>query len=523
MDTPLCAATRVNPWPERAVVYGLLLLVTLLVALPALRDSLSWRVPESAAGPLHAGFQIAHFGAVPYQDIFEPSAAGALLGYAWLGGKLGFDVAGVRAVELALLLALLLVSVAVLWRFGLRAVWAACLLFTLAWLRDAPLFTLAPEMPGLIAVAAGVGAAVSLPFLGVAWRVWLCGVAFGVAALCSLPLGLGLLAVIHYLAASDKSAGANGLVTAALAALGFALPLLALAGYLVHAGAQAGFADYLFGFLPQYARMTDDFVVLPAGLHLRYLLKEALALDERWVLLAAGGMGLAMCLGRGKDGEGSASLAGLLSLLALIFALSPALAGKFSPHEYLPMTYVLCLGGGLLFGDFGAASWQERWVPRVFTVLLCASLFAPHHGATPLQHPQGPAAQASMAAQVSGYLRDNLRPGDRVQALDRSGGVATGMVSAQAQSATPYTRLDLLGPRGDSAFAKRHRERLLALLVSSPPRFVVHDKTTKDVIELAGQFPALDVWIRQHYEPRLVNKQVAIYERKPAAESGVTP
>ena len=118
----------------------------------------------------------------------------------------------------------------------------------------------------------------------------------------------------------------------------------------------------------------------------------------------------------------------------------------------------------------------------------------------------------------SRYLAARLRPGDRVQPLDWTGGAVHGMLQAKALPATRFLYTFHFYHHVDSPFIRRLRKEFVDALSARPPRFLLeatdspvpHGKGTSD------RFEEFDQWREAHYRVVASGDGYRIWELKSA-------
>lgn len=519
---------------EQVFLVLLLAGATLGLLAPLMWDSLSWRLRHDTPFLLYMGYIIERFGMIPYRDFFDVNMLGSYLSYQMIGRFFGFSDAGIHRGDLALLLFLMGVTVAILWRLGRLAAWAGAVLFALIYLREGSAMTLQRDYIGVIPAAVGVAIAVGLPRVPVAWRALLAGIAFGCAAAIKPHAVIGLLPVLLYLteeqlegAATWRTRGVAFFWNGVQAALGGLLPVLAYVGYLVYHGALDDFLSSALQYVPLYAELTKTHALLTPEARRVYVVEEFLLFGKRLPLLAIGLVGIGAGFARFRADATRRRVVSLVSLLAIAYMFYPAVTGQYWGYHYMPMTYFLCLGAAMVFvpGDAGTR-WQQRWLPRVLVLLMLGNLLYLSQGFSPLfaqsnrATPKGGRVEA-----IATYLKENLRPGDTVQPLDWvSGGMLQAMLYADARPATEFLTYFDFFHHVDLPYIQQLRERFVRRLDETRPRFIIKWIPTADWIKpgprTAKDFPAAEAYIKVNYVERMKGKGYIIYERKDTSNAG---
>lgn len=531
-DEPVAVPTQRTGYLGAGVVYAFLLAASGLVLYPALRDSLAWRLSHDTPFMLYMGYIVERFGMIPYRDFFDVNMLGSYLSYQWIGRVFGFTDAGLHRADLALLGVLTLIVGLMLWRLGLRCVWAAMLLFALLYLRDGPTMTLQRDYLALFPATLGVALATGLPWFHAQWRAFFSGICFAAAAAIKPHMAIGLLPVVIYLA-SDQALPEDGFKARARlffwcsvqAGLGGALVVLAYVGYLVYYGALGHFLDSALAYVPLYAEMTGKHELLPAEARRMYVLDGFLNFGGRWSTLLLGFIGLGAGFANTRLSSSAARIVSLLAMLVVAYAVYPAITGQFWNYHYLPLVLFLSLAGGMAFMPYAHDTpWQKVWIPIVMVLVVCAHLFQPHRDFRSLQgiHSQGP--KLARVDAIASYLKENLRPGDTVQPLDWvDGGMLHAMLYADARPATEFLCYFHFFHHIDTPYIQDLRKRFMVSLDRAKPRFVIEwipntAGWVRPGPRVAKDFPEVEAYLAEHYDQSQKGREYVIHERKPAME-----
>jgi len=520
-----------------ATVYAFFLLVSVAVLYPVLRTSLTWRLRHDSPFMLYMGYLMEHFNYVPYRDFFDVNMLGTYLSYQYLGRYFGFTDHGMHVADLMLLGILAVILALMLWRLGLRVVWAAFLLFSLSYLLEGSSMTLQRDYLVLFPVGLGIALAVGLPGFAPTRRALLAGFCFSAAAAIKPHVAIGLLPVLIYLA-SEQSSGERGwrswslafLRNGAHAALGGILPVIAVVGYLLHNGALHDFMDSALHYVPLYAELTERHELLSPEARRRYVMANTLAMGGLWPQIVMGFIGLGAGFGNTRLDAGKLRIVSLLAMLIMAYAVYPAITGQFWQYHYLPFVFFLSISASLVFMPHPHGTpWQKRLIPLLMVLLVCCYLFKPQNGFRPLYHYQAAAPpKGGRVEAVTDYLKQNMRPGDTVQPLDWvSGGMLQAMLYAGAKPATEFLCYFHFFHHVDTPYIRALRVRFMESLSNARPRFII-----KWVPDAAGwikpgprtamTFPEVDEYIARHYEQKQAGNEYIIYERNAVRESGVS-
>lgn len=528
-NPPRAARSRAARIEDVAVAI-LLFLVSTLVVYPILRDSLSWRYFHDTPILMYIAFLMDHYGFVPYRDIFDMNMLGSYLSYQAIGRLFGFQYPGVRMGTLVVLGLIMGATALALRRFGWRSVWAVLLVFPLVYMRQGNGMTLQREYLGLLPIMLGVCAATAAPRVPAQWRALAAGCCFGLAATIKPHLAIGLVPVVWYLAEEDSGEGSgwrvrgmalvwNGLA----AALGMALPLLGLVGYLVYHGVLGNFLDSALGYLPLYGEIMGDRQVLAEGARLRHLMNNIPRMGEHWEIIAMGLAGLGAATGNARWDTGTRRVVSLLWMLLIAYVIYPAFSGQFWSYHYLPMMFFCSVGAGLAFAshDLGAC-WQQRIVPMAMVFFILCAILEPHRGFAPMYENKATAPEAARIDGISEFLKKNLRPGDTVQPLDwAAGGMCHAMLQAEARIATPFVYYFHFFHHPHTPYIQALRRRFVRALEEARPRYILQaipagGHYMKPGPRTTTRFTEVERILKEDYVERVRKGAYIIHERKDA-------
>jgi hypothetical protein len=212
----------------------------------------------------------------------------------------------------------------------------------------------------------------------------------------------------------------------------------------------------------------------------------------------------------------------LLAGLVGVYALYPALSGQFWSYHWLPLHYfliqagALCLAGPVVegAGDLGGL---RKFAPALFFTFALA-LVAMMPGMQPWSNYKWlPPDRSERAEAIGKFLKDRLRPGDTVQALDWTAGGIHGALIAQARPATRFIYDFHFYHDVSTPVIWRLREELVGGLRRSAPRFIVRtggpDRPYVRGRDTTTEFEALEALLRADYRVAAQGAGFVIYER----------
>lgn len=512
-----------NDWIIPIIWGGLLALLLVEMA-----QSMWWRPVHDTAHLHYVGWLIDQHQFVPYRDVFETSQPLSILFHVLIGRMFGFGDMAFRLVDLALLVALLVVTGQVMRPLGRWPAVVAAVLFGLLYLSFGPSMSLQRDYLALLPVA------LALLVGGLAWRparrAFAIGTLFGIAVAIKPHLGLGLPVVLLYSFGEtiQQSAGPAGHSTSRWAnaarlllwvgvgvILAFALPLI----WLWQSGGLVDWWAIVTRYLPLYIQMNGAHEIQSGLDRWLYQLHSYQSLGGRAALLIPATLGVYLALFESRLQWREKRLVVSLAALVVVYALYAVVAGQFWAYHWMPFFYFATLTGSLVLVDMapGQNRAGRRWLAKiVFIIGLTLTLRPAPDFFRQLtdQEPRPP--KAGRVDEMSAFLRGAVQPGDRVQPLDWvDGGTAQAMHLAGAIPATPYLYDAQFYHHLSSDYIQELRRNFIERLERSRPRFIIDipNQSYPTGPDTTDNFPALDRLIRQHYTLVRTGDGYVIYER----------
>lgn len=508
------------------ILFGGVLVIAIALLIRSIWISLSWPM-EIDTPLLHYMAFAVDSGVVPYRDLFVTSFPGAILFHIGIIRMVGTGEQAFMLVNLVWLLAVIFATWKCLAPLGHRVALAGGILFGLVYLHGGPYIALQRDAVLILPIACAT-------WLGLAergstrWRALSMGLLFGLAATIKPHAAIGLPFILwlgNYRNRDGEERGAAAFVRrTAFASVGFALPLVAVYGWLVSTGGSDAFFEMVATYLPLHLELSGHHEELVGAARWLHLFKRTIDFGPESAWLIAAVPGWLIVVSTQEVSESAKRTLRLFGTLAIVYALYPALAGQFWNYHWLPFEYfaaqlaAFCLldpqrlhGNALL-----------RFTP---VLLLIAALHFSDAAFPP------PATEAPTAAQLSSkkrlskrvgyhhrvfeigsFLESELEPNDRVQPLDWVGGGVHAMLVAQAQIATPFVSDYHFYHHVDHPYVRGLRERFLTELKAEPPRFIV------EILDIPrpkdGDFKPLMRWIKRNYVSAKEGRSWVVWEHE---------
>ena len=485
--------------------------------------SMSWRVMHDSPLMLYAAFLMDRFGYVPYRDFFDMNMPGTYFFYYLLGRIFGYSDTAMRVVDLGCLVAIMAVTGMWMRRFGALVAAFGALLFGLVYLSAGPPTSMQRDYILLLPLAGALWLFSSK--LSTLPRLAGVGGLFGLVATIKPQAVIGLPVLLAFelwplRRRSDPGAAAGGWVRGlAATTIGFAIPLLVGAAYLLATGALGAFFDLALGYLPLYAQL-DGFHRASSGGGERIvaLILGFLQLGgaKAWVGTAA--LGTLVALYPSTLSESRQRDVKLLLALAVVYSVYPAITGQFWDYHWTPFLYFMALLSAL-----GLVR-QPTGAPRLLRLLpMCALWFAllipQATAASPyiLRGGEMPAPKGGRVDRIAAVLKERAQPGDRAQALDWTGGAIHAILIAELETATPFIYDFHFYHHVSTDYSQGLRKRFIESFAESRPRFVVEittDKPWPRGDDTSRSFPQLRQILASDYEVAQTGDGWVVHERR---------
>lgn len=492
--------------------------------------ALGWRMQHDTPLLHYVAFLIDRHHFTPYKDVFETSMPGTLLFHLAIGKALGYSDAAFRTLDLLYLLTFLAVTWMLMKSFGKAVACGSILLFGLIYMGHGPSMSLQRDYVGVMPIAIALLVATDKrPKTYANWSF--VGALFAVAASIKPHLAIGLPAVLAYGAVTLRD-GAGTLRTT------FGMPFLRLAGaagigfiivwslpflWLWTTGGFPYFREMFASYLPLHIQLTGDHAMITGMARVRYLLDSYRNFGGLGMLLVPAALGIYIALSDQEDRSRSRFVLLLLGLLGL-YSIYPALSGQFWDYHWMPFAYFGSLCGALVLlpqakpSSIAAFSPYRRAVPfMVFLFALAVLVRMPGDFTRQLAGKEPVPPKDGKVDEIAGFLKSHLRPGDKIQPLDWTGGALHAALLSEAVVATPYIYDYHFYHHVSKPPIQHIRQKFIMDLETEQPRFII-DVTTKPRPkgqDTTSEFPELQTLLANNYAPVQRGNGYVILERKP--------
>jgi hypothetical protein len=512
------------------VIHGVLAFLGAVLVLKA-ASTFRWRMELDTPLLHYAAFLMDKYHAVPYRDFFETSMPGTFAFHYSIVKLFGYSDLAFRCVDLALLSLLLSATYLFMSRFGKISAFWASIVFGLIYLSFGQTMSLQRDYIGTILVALTLICIPRQTSTTVRmWRFALVGFLFGAAALIkphlaiTLPVISGALLMIRWKTVQRTIGDFARCIT--ILALSFAFPIMIAVVWLAAHSALIPFINIFFDYLPLHSSLTGEQQSLSSSDHIVYLILKTLslgyytflflcslfALHQAWIHVYNNGLDRIWLI--------------CLLFCTILYALYPALAGKFWDYHYMPFAYFCSISTGTYFAaERRHNTVQEAWQLKKLLVLIIFLLVliiqvrsAPFLSSLvhDLEGAESHAPRNGRVDEIATWLQTRLHPGDTVQPLDWTGGSIHAMLLAQAKLSTTFMYDYHFYHNVSSPYIQGLRSEFIRQLFRTPPRFIIEVQTDKpwvSGIDTTRAFPELHAFMNRYYAVACEGKGYVIYER----------
>ena len=527
--SPPAPDTPVRPGKGITRLFLILFIPLSLLLLLDAGLNMKWRMYHDAATMTYFAFLINHFHWVPYRDLFEMNMPGNHFFNALAGRIFGYSDLGFRFLDLTTLSVLMLLTWAWLRRLGWKVAWAAMAGFCFHYYALGPIVSMQREFLLLVPLSASL-VLLFTPVLKDGPKAFLIGLCFGSAFLIKPHIVLGYPVIFLFLLWEARERDGGGrlwswrtLGLGAWTSAGFLLPVGLTVLYLWRNGALLPFLDGARNYWPLYSEMSGGHRILTPDERWPYVWRSYLEFSGLRTLFWPLGVGLFIAFVNGRLSGARRRQVLLMGGMILLYSFYAAFAGKFWPYHWLIFAYFLLATAALCCVDQPAPT---RMLLKIFPLLLFAGIvFSDVRFWRNLSFMARGYTFYSPKIErgdlIADFLRKNLRPGDKVQPLDWTGGTHQAMLAARAELATPFFVDSSFYHHVSHPYIQKLRRQFIDDLKASKPRFIVEvlDKDRPSGPDTTNRFEELEAYIAANYRPVVLQKKLRfiIYERKAGA------
>lgn len=486
-------------------------------------SSLKWRMVHDPPIMMYLAFLMDRFDYVPYRDFFDFNMPGTYLIHLFIGKIFGYGDFGFRLFDLLYLGAISTTTWFWLKKISRKVAWCSMILFALVYLGYGPYMSMQREYLIILPVSAAILVSSSFPRLSHVVKFFMVGFLFGLSATIKPQAALGLPLVFLSQVGEIKRQNntflsVSGFSQILLSTLvGFTSPIIILLAYLWQAGALSSFFDVVKNYLPLYSSLSGGHQTLFGFQRTQYLIRGFLSLGfyDLWLMPAA--IGIFISFFHSDRTPTQRRQVRLLIWLAVLYGIYPVLAGKFWTYHYLILCYFVVLLSSLCFVEQqnGSHKFQRAFPVIIILVVIFLRVITPLKILDRIRDLKE-VPRVGRVDEIAGYLKSHVKPGDKVQPLDWTGGAVHAMLIAQAQIATPFVYDFHFHHHVSSEYIQNLRRRFLKDLTASNPRFIIRIWTVKPWVygfDTTREFEELQNLLNATYSEVFRGNGYAIYER----------
>lgn len=497
-----------------------LVLATILgsVFLVQLAGSVFWRQYLDTPLLNYVGFLINEQGLIPYAEIFETSMPGTFLFHTVLGKIAGYSDLAARIADISALLVCLALIYLIIQPAGKIQGAIASLVCGLAYLAHGSRIALQRDFLGLIPVFAAILAlqASSKNKISQKSGFFITGLLIGISASFKPHLAIVWPVLLFFLTPENiflkvKTGLKAVLISLAGFIVSFSVPII----WVWHAGGLNSFLEIFFNYLPLHTHLGHDFQLIPWPDKFFYAIKGMFIFNDYLLFLIAGV--IAIYFNKNTEFPLKRRLIVSISAATVAFWFYPAISGQFWYYHWLPFQFMVIILASFLLNPSPALSNRIK----MFATILFVFIIPLQTGLSPefihqLNNKEIPAPLNGVPDQIADFLKKNLKPGDKVQALDWVNGAIHGMLEAKAFTATRYLYDYHFYHHISHPFIKNLRHDFITKLKKAPPRFFIYVFLKSRVTgpDTSMEFPELGKFLFKNYKPVVKNPAYAIFEIK---------
>lgn len=476
--------------------------------------SFQFRYKDDSSFIYYLTWLINERGYLPYLDLHETSFPGTFLIYALITKATGYSSLAFNAVHLSLLSLLSVTSYGFLRRIHTRMAAVTTLMFASSYLMMDNSVYMQRDFITLLFMLLACYTMTSQWQLAI--RSSITGILFCMAASIKPQTALIAPAVVlcgthianHYHQKNTLTQPfSQGYIAAILWSLGgFLLTVVIFSAWLISNGTWQAFIHMLTNYMPLYEMLNG--------------VGESLTPQQRWKngfdwlqgQLLSGAIpslvGISIIFYQKTLSSFQKKICYFLIVSWILCVVSVAIAGKFYDYHQIPSNFFFISILSLCFIPITTTSWlTTSW--RVICLILVGFFVQnninPVYALAMTCHDSGnpvcmvPERQDyDIEDRLAHFLRDNLKPGERVEPLTTSvvGPIFFSMLKAKAEPVTPYLEGFQYYHRTDQAVIQNIHKDALHKLKQSPPRFML---SRQEIPPIARDFNDLWKFITQNY------------------------
>ena len=486
--------------------------------------SLKWKMGHDTPLFFYMAHAIDKWNLVPYADFFDVNPPGTHVFYYLFCKVFGYSDLGFRIGDLVCLALLLTLTYLLMSEFGIFTACISAILFGLVYFRGTG-FTLQRDYLTLLPITLAIVALFRLNPSGLFCGYFI-GLLLGLSSTIKPNILIGTPSFFVYQLIESHRVGSiervsfRGLALFCLCyGLGLATPWLVALVSLWYTSALDEFLGIVTNYWPLYRNISGEGNILVGIARVLYLIKKTYTLGGLSLILVPAVLGVFVGLFRSNLDLMQRRKVWFLFSLMCVYAIYPALGGKFWPYHWSLFAYFsLILASLCALEQTGEHKRKAgRFTVAVMLVCLLPFCVSPTIIMGGIKGEGLPYITLNNVEEITRFLRSRLTPEDTVQPLDWTGGTLHAMLRADAKPGTSFLYDEQFYHHTKSDYVKFLRNRFIKELSQNKPRFVIEVLTSwprHSGIASDAQFPELRSMLRTHYTVVILAKDYLIYERK---------
>ncbi len=486
--------------------------------------SLDWRMVGDTALASYAGFLMDKFNFIPYKDIFSVDAPGAYFFHLFISKMFGYGDRAFRLVDIFLLFILSCITLGIMKPFGKRVIWASIVLFALSYLQHGPIMTLQRDYIGIIPVASAVLFSIYNFKINKTVRTYFIGLLIGASATIKPHFVIGLPVIVFFMLFLDCREGEiksfnywkNYIKSVLIAILGFASSITISILWIWKLGGLSHFIDIYSHYLPLYIQQTGRAEFLSGFEYLIYLKKAYATFGKQSLWLVPACLSFYLIHFESSLTTKKKRLNIYLASLAFIYSIYTVIAGQFFSYHWMPFSYFIILTVSFIVIPIADnSSYKRMYITVVFLFIIFWAIQLPPGFIQQARGEDPSPPRGGRVDRIAGFLKERLKPEDKVQALDVVDSASHAMLLSEAKAATPYLADDILYHNISDPYIQSLRKKFIARLSEERPRFIIHARPKirrakgKDT---TTRFNELRTFIKANYKVAARGHKYIIYE-----------
>ncbi|HMS34119.1 MAG TPA: glycosyltransferase family 39 protein [Ignavibacteria bacterium] len=431
--------------------------------------SLNWRYYHDTPIMIYCAYLI-DSGFIPYRDFFEMNMPGIYFINLLAAKIFGWSDLSFRIFDILYLCVLSLFTFFWLKPLGKLTAASGVLLFGLYYLNENPYLILQREYIALLPFAVMLWLIIPKSKLSEGRTLFLSGILISLSFLIKPQFILLSLPAIGFFIYENRLK-LSFLKQLKYLATGLVIPVIVFLLYLIITGSLNSFFDIVYNYWYLYSDLNGDHRILEGYQKITYDLKSLFSgLNSSLLPLALMGI-LILSYEKPKN-----KYILLLFLQLIASAVYPVISGQYFDYHWIPFHYIaLCTAANLVQLPAQKLN-AEKFILFIAAMLLFAPLLKSNLGFTFYYSKKKEKIEKErflVADEITEFLNNNLKAGDKVQPLDWSGGAIHAMLRADAKIATRFIYDFQFYHHINSPYINRLKKEFMDELVKSKPEYII--------------------------------------------------